>query len=427
MPFPVIGLHALRIVAVMLLSGGWLLAQSEPLLSKQEAELLKSAEALSPLEAVRLIDAEKPEKASAGMFFALGGFYYKAGMATQARESYLRAVELAPDFAKARLNAVKLMMADGLEREAVPHLSTLLSSRSSGDLSELWLLLAQCRLRLGEHLAAEKAVANAIALKGDDLGAQLLLLQAIAAQPGRIQEAASLARGLLKGNPADSRLWSIWASAELEAGHCAKAMEILETADCFQATDLAMRETLLELAIDQNFAPMACHLALELQGRGELSPKHAQAALDYLQNAKRTLLARELLDALSSGLPPQERLLAQSRQLALEGNVATAIHLLRERLEKEPMDGAALLALSDLLEDKNEAEALLERAILLPECRFQALLKLASHAVEAGDYPRALQFALQARQILDSPELEHFVVQIRNTIQERNKEKRAYP
>ena len=80
------------------------------------------------------------------------------------------------------------------------------------------------------------------------------------------------------------------------------------------------------------------------------------------------------------------------------------------------MDGNALLALADLLEDKTEGDALLERALLLPDFKYHALLKLATRAIDSNHYPKALQFTLQARQIKDTPELERFSNQIREAI-----------
>ena len=185
-----------------------------PKLSSQEAELLKSIEQLPPEQAVRALEGKLPENASSAMLFSLGTLYYKANRLEQARKSFLQAVELAPDFDTARLNAVKVMMREQLHREAIPHLVRLLSTKAD---AELWLLLAQCRLCLREYLAAEKAASAAIALKPEEKEAQLILLQALASQPGRLAEASTLARQLLNSTPNDSRLWSIWASAELEA------------------------------------------------------------------------------------------------------------------------------------------------------------------------------------------------------------------
>ena len=389
-----------------------------PQLRSQEAELLKKIENLPPVQAIQYIEGHKPASPSAALCFSFGALYYQAELWEQARQSFLRAVELAPDFDAARLNAAKVMMREQLYQEAVPHLVHLLSGHPQNNIAELWLLLAQCRLKQGQPLAAEKAVSNAIAFNSETKEAQLLLLQAIAAQPGRLDEASSLARQLLKGTPRDSRLWSIWASAELEAEHPNKAMDILETAKMFAAADLPMQEALLDLTVNRGFAHQACQLALEMHDQGILTPKRAQTAIEYLQEAGQPHLARALLDATATILPENALVAARSKQAALEGDRQTAIRLLRETLVKEPLDGKALLILADLLEDKSEGDALLERALLLPEFKYHALLKLATRAVEAKRYPQALQFALQARQLKDTPELERFTNQIRNAIRE---------
>ncbi len=392
-----------------------------PRLSSKEAELLKSVENLPPEQAVQAIEASLPEDASAALHFSFGVLCYRADRLPQARQSFLRSLELAPDFDEARLNAAKMMMREHLYSEAVPHLIQLASKNGQENPAELWLLLAQCRLKLGQLLAAEKAVSNAIALNPDAQDAQLILLQAIAAQPGRLDEASSLARQLLKKKPTDSRLWSLWASAELEAEHPNKAMDILETARHFGAADVPMLETLLDLTINRNFAPQACQLAMELHKTGNLSPQRAQLVIEYLQNAEQSHLARTLLDATTSQLPEKALMAARSRQAALEGDSQTAIRLLQKTLEKEPLDGKALLTLADLLEDRSKGDALLERALLLPEYKYQALLKLATRAVEENRYPQALQFALQARQLKDTPELERFSKQLREAIHDTPK------
>ena len=387
-----------------------------PQLRSQEAELLKKVEGLPPVQAIQYLEGHEPASPSAALCFALGALYYRAELLTQARQSFLRAVELAPDFEAARLNAAKVMMREQLHQEAVAHLVHLLSGHPQNNIAELWLLLAQCRLKQGQPLAAEKAVSNAIALRPEAKDAQLLLLQAIAAQPGRLDEASSLARQLLKENPNDSRLWSIWATAELEAEHADKAMDILETAKMFDAADLPMQEALLDLTINRNFAQQASRLAMELHTTGKLSPQRAQVVIDYLQEAEQPQLARTLLDATAAIIPEKALAAARSKQASLEGDKQTAIRLLRDALEKEPLDGKTLLTLADLLEDKSEGDALLERALLLPDFKYHALLKLSTRAIEENRYPQALQFALQARQLKDTPELERFTNQIREAI-----------
>ena len=384
-----------------------------PKLTSQEVELLKSVEQLPPEQAVQTLEGKLPENASAAMHFSLGALSFKAGLLEKARQSFLRAVELAPEFDAARLNAAKVMMREEHYAEAIPYLTKLLSTQ--GD-AELWLLLSQCRLCQKEYLAAEKAASTAIALKPEAKEAQLLLLQALASQPGRQAEASSLARQLLMDTPNDSRLWSIWASAELEAEHPNKAMDILETAKHYGTADRPMLETLLDLTINRNFAQQACQLALELHKQGKLSAKRAEATIAYLQDARHLQQARTLLDAAATLLPEKALTVARSKQAALEGDTATAIRLLREAIAKEPLDGNALLALPDLLEDAAEGDALLERALLLPDYKYQALLKLATRAIDANRYPQALQFALQARQLKDTPELERFSNQIREAI-----------
>ena len=388
-----------------------------PKLSSQEAELLKSVEQLPPVQAVQALEGKLPENASAAMHFSLGALSFKAGLLEKARQSFLRAVELAPEFDAARLNAAKVMMREEHYAEAIPHLTRLISTK--GD-AELWMLLSQCRLCKREYLAAEKAAANAIALKPEAKEAQLLLLQALASQPGRLAEASSLAQQLLKETPTDSRLWSIWASAELEAEHPNKAMDVLETAKHYGAADRPMLETLLDLTINRHFAQQACQLALDLHRQGKLSAQRAEAVIAYLQDERHPQLARSLLDVTATFLPEKALTAARSKQAALEGDTATAIRLLREAIAKEPLNGNALLALPDLLEDATEGDALLERALLLPDYKYQALLKLATRAIDANRYQQALQFALQARQLKDTPELERFSNQIREAI--RNKQ-----
>lgn len=389
---------------------------AEPLLSQTEAELLKTMEKLPPAQAVIQLQKAITPESSPALLFTLGAFFVKAGDKHAAQKAFMDAVHAYPDFHRARLNAAKLMIEAEDFPGAAKNLIYLISKPDSENTGILWLLLSQCHLRNNNPIAAEAAAKNAVALCPDDKNARLLLLQALANQNGRLSEAASVARQELLHNHQDPRLWSLWASAELENDNQLKALTILETARRFKAADSSMLATLLDLCISHERFKQATELAVFLLKDGKLSANQFSAAVNAIQDADIPEFSRKILSAAPETYLSNTVL---ARQAAIEGNPQQAEKIWRDTLSRNPLDGEALLSLASLLRNKgdyNQAADLLDRAEMLPSFKFRALLSHAQNAVASGNLRHALTFAVKAQQLQNSPELEDYIRQIKDSL-----------
>jgi tetratricopeptide (TPR) repeat protein len=169
-----------------------------------------------------------------------------AGRVDEAADSYLLAVQLAPNDALLREEAVLTLVAAGRVAEAMLLIEPVLEStdgqvapavirtlaaalldggrstdavrllrrataRDQGD-ATLWLLLAKAQICESDHEAADAALARARALAPDR--PEVLLLAAFhAMQTGRLDQAITLARSILDRNPTDLEARAVLASA----------------------------------------------------------------------------------------------------------------------------------------------------------------------------------------------------------------------
>lgn len=305
----------MRTILCMMILTATIGVAAEPVLTPDEARLLKSVESLTPTDAVaRLRTVKAPSPA---ILFAIGSALARAGEQRAAAEAFLAAATAMPGFGRARLNAAKLFMRLDEYKQAAAQLLRLADGMGT-DMDagagagaapgEVWLLLAQCHLRNGDLLAAEAAAACAVALRPADCNAALLWMQALAALPDGLPRAAVIARQLLAQSPTDTTCWRLCAAAEITQEHYQRAMDILETAGRFGADDPQMRLSLLELMLQRNITGPAVKLALSLLADNNMTPELFVLSLRTCRENRDTTSATKLLDALTPDfakrLPP---------------------------------------------------------------------------------------------------------------------------
>jgi tetratricopeptide (TPR) repeat protein len=393
---------------------------AEPSLNEAEAALLQQAEGMAPTAAANLLLEETTAESSAALPFARGVFLLRAEEREAALTAFRDACQRAPDFHRARLNVVKLLMMQGEPALAAQELRVLLAATHGLDTGELWSLLARCELELGHALAAEAASRQALLWWPEDRPCRLMLIQALAEQ-GRLADAALLARREVLAAPTEAWLWGVIANAELQAGRNREAMAVLDVARRFAVATDNMQEMLFELFLSEKLYRLA---AQQLESRAGVDTEVPRGLL--LRGAQALLTggaegeARRVLALLGddASLTPEERGAygrLQSRLAILAGDNAAAGACLRRVLTENPLDGAALIALGRLALDDGqlvEAEDCFERARQLTDFAREARMALARVAMAQEDWAEALQQLQEARKLAPSPELDESIRQL---------------
>ncbi|MFO7723945.1 MAG: tetratricopeptide repeat protein, partial [Oceanipulchritudo sp.] len=127
-------------------------------------------------------------------------------------------------------------------------------------------------------------------------------------------------------------------------------------------------------------------------------------------------------EALEGSLPEDQELRALNleAQLALaEGRRDEAAGLLRSIIERDPLNGAALISLGDYYRDTGKTEEAVlqyERATRIEEVEVRALHALARMHVARKDYQEALHFLSEAQAIEPRPYVADYIEQLERVV-----------
>ena len=212
-----------------------LLLASEPQLTVSESKLLASLEKLPPEQAATQLAASLGESPSPALLYASGVLFYKANQTEQSLAAFLKAVEKEPSYDTARLNAVKILVAQKSFIEAQHHLTQLLKNPKHSADAQIWSLLAHCQFEERNLTAAESTLRHLIALQPNDIQPRRLLLHILTLQEERHPEAQAIARQMLEENPKSEELWTLLATLQVNGKQYVQAIATLETARKYDA------------------------------------------------------------------------------------------------------------------------------------------------------------------------------------------------
>lgn len=363
----------------------------EPKLSDQEQHYLEQIQPFigEDIDAcIRAFEKIAGPEATARFDYELGVLFMQKNDVEKAREALLRAVTKFDRFLRAHSNLGLLYTRINRTREAIPHITKAMALGQASE--ELYGMLAYCHLQNGDSLSAETAYRNAIMLGPDTLDWKTGLAQALFNQQ-KAAEAVALLDELLKQNPQKELLWTMQAAAQIANGQPLKAAQNLESlamlgkADAKEYTmlgDIYLSESLFSLASQSYIAAVSAKGA-------PASPESFLRHADSLAQRAAYPEAKALLTATEAQFAPMEtahkmRLLKVRSRIAMAEDAAeTAVALLEEMIQTDPMDGEALMLLADHYfkkgEDADLVQAIfyLERAVQIPAVEADASVRLA--------------------------------------------------
>ena len=196
-----------------------------------ESQLLERLRGLPPEQAEQELQTALTPASSPALRYTAAYLACRLGNYPLAEARLRRLLADHPDFPRARLLLAQTLAALHRHQEAAAILRELLSRpRDDEPRHTLWALLAQSLLELGQPLPAETAIRNAIALAPEPQDAYRRLLLGALLDQRRGEEAATLARQLLRNAPADTPLWLIVIQRELDLSHHDRAAALAELA-----------------------------------------------------------------------------------------------------------------------------------------------------------------------------------------------------
>lgn len=366
-------------------------------------------------EALARLEAADPAGFSAAMHFVRGQLYLAVEDFAGAERSYRATLEQMPDFLRAHraLGAIYLRL--DRPEQARPHITRAIEL-GAGD-AQVYGQLGYLNLRTHGPWSAISGYQRALFLEPDNPQWRQGLLTALV-EARQFEGARALLEDALAAEPDDAGLWLQHSNLALNTGDTVGALASLEIASRLDGLDAGNALVAAQLHLGEGSLRRGVAL-LEAQAggfEGEEADRLVDT-LEWLVQRREWDAARRLAAILEPGRTDLDAagrsrvMTAQGRLHGQAGHRGRAIKALEGAIDRDPANGEALLALATLLRegeggeggkgegDPYRAAGLYQRAAALPEFEKRASLGHAQLAVDRGDYPRALELLLRAREL----------------------------
>jgi len=403
------------------------ISPEEQVVLKELIDILKTGN--KELAIQTLLPSVNPE-ASGALDFTLANLYFETGKLDDAIRYYRSALQKSSDFLRAHKNLGIILVQKGKFADAIGPLSRSLSLGSPDGIT--YGLLGLCFLNVGDPLSAEAAYRNAIVFSPETTDWKLGLARSLLEQK-KFNESISILDFLIKAKPEEASLWLVQANAYLGIGEAEKAAANYEivtrlgkaTGDTLNLLgDIYMNENMKELALEAYLS------AMEKEPDQDISrPLRAAEVLvnrGALDEAELILVKiREDYTEVSNDVD-LVMLKLQARIDIGKGENENAIATLEKIVEREPLDGEALILLGrfyskgqGLSEDQKQdmiakASLIYDRAAKIRGYESRALLAHAQMLVGVGDYAGAVPLLERVIAIDSSDNKVRYLQQVRN-------------
>ncbi|ADE55283.1 tetratricopeptide repeat protein [Coraliomargarita akajimensis] len=386
------------------------LAGYEPKISEEEKDALRALIDLikvSPKAAIEQLEPQIKASTSAAFDFILANLYFQDGNLAKAEQFYNSAIKKHPDFRRAYKNLGLVLVQKGDFQGAIPIISKAM------DLGEVdgrsYGLLGYAYLTGGRYYAADAAYRQAILMQPDVKDWKIGLARCLM-ETERYDVAIALFDTLLKDEPDNTDYWLLQSNAYIGKGEpltAAKNLEVVrrmgkaEISTLTLLGDIYMNNESPDLALD------AYTQAAELAGEDDVKALIRAASIltrsSSHEQAKRMIT--KVRSKMGSELNEEQdlELLTMSAKIArAEGDTATAIATLTKIVERDALNGEAIIELANNYADEGklpEAYHRYEQAAKIDAHERDALVAHAQTLVRNAEYTKALPLLQRALKI----------------------------
>lgn len=359
-----------------------------------------------PSAAITRLNETVTSESSAAFDFILGNLLYQEGDEQGAIDAYAAAIKKFPNYYRAYYNLGRVYVASGDYQQALKNLQKSLSMQG-GD-GTLYGLIGYCYINLDQPSTALDAYRNAIMLAPESRDWKQGKLQCLIALEST-DEAIGMLYEFIEMEPANADWWKLQANQFLNASENLKAAANLTVVKDMGKSDAASLTLLGDLLVNEGLFEQALDsylIALDSPGaRPQRIIEVVQSMVyqDELEKAK--VLSAKLESKGGDFLNERQELslLNIKARLALkEDDIDGAADYLNSIVDKDPMNGDALLSLSDLEKDRGDiakAEYYAETASKLDGYEHRSFISLAQMSVGKRDYASAAKYLRQAQDV----------------------------
>jgi tetratricopeptide (TPR) repeat protein len=344
--------------------------------------------------------------ASAVFDFTLGNVYFQNEDLTNAAKCFETALAKFPDYLRAQKNLAFVLVRDGRYDAAIKPLTRTIAL-GGGD-GKVFGLLGFAYLNQGRYASAEAAYGQALIFEPENLDFRLGCVKCAVAT-ANYDHALSLLEELLAQYPERDNLWTLQANIYIQKdqpGKAAISLEMLRRLGKATASNLYL---LGDLYMSQEARELALTTYLEAitADHGQNTGKALRAGQILVSRGawveSRKLFASIRAAGTTLSDPDELKLLRLESKVALStGAGAEAILVLEKLIERNPLDGEALLMAGDFYaknDQREKAEFRYDTASKLEGFQAEAWVKHAQLLVQTQKYARAVELLRKAQKV----------------------------
>ncbi len=395
------------------------LAGYEPTIADNERETLRNLVEViesNPAAAIRQLEPQITADSSAAFDFILANLYFQEGNARRATQFYNSAIEKFPSFRRAYKNLGLLYVQEGNFERAIPTISKAL------ELGEVdgraYGLLGYGYLTLGRYYPAEAAYRQAILMQPEVKDWQLGLARTLL-QSQRYADAIALFDTLLKDEPDNAQFWMLQSNAFIGKGeplNAAKNLEIVRRMGAANLNALTLLGDIYMNHASPDLALEAYLAAIETADDEQVRPllRAAQLLTRAGNFAQATVMIERTRARFGDTLAEAEELslLTQEARIArAEGDDEAAVTALNRIVERDSLNGDALIELANYHADQGDLAKAINRyqqAEKIRDFERPALIAHAQALVRNGQYQKALPLLRRALQLQPDNNLQDY-------------------
>ncbi len=303
-------------------------------------------------KAAYMISTNLTEESNPIFDYTLGTIMLQNGETTNAIPHLEKAIEKFPSFLRAWKNLGMAQVRSGNFSEAIKPFTKAVEL--GGVDGQLYGLLGYCYMNEERYLPAEGAYRNAMIFMPEHKDWKMGLIKSLIGQ-SKFTEASRMVAEMLAKDPNDVSLWSLQASIFTQQEDFASAAVNYEILRKFGKIDFRQLMVLGDIYMSQDAKDLA--LEVYLQGVDQEEPGKAErtvraatilasrGAFDEAENLEKKI--RSIHGDKLSSEDDLKLLKVVSKASFAKGDADKAVEVLEKVIEKDPLDGEALLMVGD--------------------------------------------------------------------------------
>ncbi len=396
----------------------------EPKVPQEETMLFREILDLSQVDpklALQTLEPQVKNNSSAPLYFFLAMLQVQQDLMDNAIRNLRISVEKWPNYLRANQRLGIFLATTGEFEEAIPFLTKTIELGGPDNMT--YGLLGLCFLNLEKNISAEAAYSQAFVFDPKNEDWKRGLAQSLMSQQ-KYTEAIALLEEMLMAKPEDDKLLALQANAYISTNQYSRAganYEIIDrigkstTSTLIQLGDLYMEENVPDLALKAYLSALEKESEININA----SIRTAKILADRGALDESATYIAKVNQRVGNKIEDDDKLTLlklESRIAIGKGDQDKAMGILEQIVERDPLDGDALIMLAQSYSGKQEyarATLFFERARKVADHEVEALRGQAQMLVRQRKYAEAVPLLERAQNLEPRDYVGRYLQQVR--------------